>query len=166
MKQESFGRGREDMALQSMENDGKLTADNLIEAAKNPNHPSHHHFNWDIKTAAYNDWRATARRIISRFRYTNNYKSVEISVPRYIKNPDLPSNQQGYVSVFRVSNDRERAMSALDAEISRVESSLKRLVALSQAFELEDYAIAVMDGIAILREKVKELKNRPDTEAA
>lgn len=117
--------------------DGDVAADALWQAARSPNHPLHDRYPWDERTAAIEHWRAISRKLIASCRVDIVVRDVTYSVPRYVRDPDKPADEQGYVAVERLRTDAKRASAALDAELRRIELACERAAALAGAFNLQ-----------------------------
>jgi hypothetical protein len=144
-------------ALEALaEENGDLDADRVWKAARSENHPLHGYFPWDVKEAAVEHWRYIARGIIASCRVEITFKETKFEVPKYIRNPSLPPQQQGYSLTQRVANEEDRARVALEVELSRAESALRRAVNLARAFDMLYALESLLGDIAKLRMELSE----------
>jgi hypothetical protein len=104
---------------------GRLTPEQLVEAAANPESTLHDLFDWqDVSAAA--SWRlAQAREIIRRVKIELVYEEREIRIPAYVRNPELPPEVQGYISMMRVAK-RRSAADMMRAELAAANALLDR----------------------------------------
>jgi hypothetical protein len=119
-------------ALKALERQGKLTADDLIAAARSPKHPLHDRFEWD-DTVAGQKWRIyQAREIIRSVQVVVTTESRTLEVPVYVRDPRVEEGDQGYAATEKLTPEDKR--SALNFEITRVVSALDRAQRLAEAF--------------------------------
>lgn len=118
--------------------DGLLTADAVVDDATDPSSPLHEAFDWDDRTAA-RAYRVQQARVmiqsisVRQLSEVTHTVLIKQSAPAYLKDPDTPSNQQGYCSVVELAGDEEKARRALCAEFKRIRSLLTRARQLAQA---------------------------------
>lgn len=122
----------------AQQNGGRITPDQLIEAARNKNSPLYGEFEWDLKKAAMEHWRNTARRLIrSVITVEVTTEKIEYRVPMFVRDPGA-APKQGYIHVRVLKTDRELARDALVAEFTRVKTMLSRAKSLALAMEFQD----------------------------
>lgn len=138
-------------------NDGTLTPDLVIEAARDPASPLHSEFTWDRDEAAYERWRDQARALIGKVRIEIRTTEYSFEVPRYVRDPTVHARVQGYTSLDRLRRDREAAREAVMAEFVRASGALARAKHLA-------VALGLADEIEALRERVSELAERAQQE--
>lgn len=56
-------------AIKALERNGVIRTEDLIRAARAPDHPCHGDFTWDIDAAAAERWHDQARKLIRSFRF-------------------------------------------------------------------------------------------------
>lgn len=71
-------------SIRALERGGKVDPVDLIEAARDPGHPCHDEFTWDIDAAAQERWRDQARSIIRKCKFDVVYEDVTTPVVRYV----------------------------------------------------------------------------------
>lgn len=97
---------------------GTVTADQLVEAAQDPAHPMHDHFEWDDAKAAHRHRIATARGILASVAVattvTNPVTSepVVVTVPMVVSPVEGRSRGGGYQLTGETNLDGEWVMSA------------------------------------------------------
>lgn len=75
-------------AVRSLESDGRVDPEDLIEAARDDRHPCHGDFTWDVHAAAAERWRDQARSIIRKCKFEVIVEEVTSSVVRYVSSTD------------------------------------------------------------------------------
>lgn len=119
------------------EKTGRLVVpETLVRAARNPKHPLHHKFQWNDAKAAHEQRIDTARAIITSVRVVITTSTQKIVSVGYVRDPALPSNQSGYVSVARLRTEADNAEDALLTEVTRVIAALERAKELAAALNL------------------------------
>lgn len=119
---------REDITiLQAMERDnGTVTPERVVQAARAADHVWHHRFIWDDAAAAHQHRLDQARTLIRSVRYVVRHENRVLSTVAYVRDPDAAGDEQAYVSVSRLATDEDRARAAILAEFARVASALRR----------------------------------------
>src|ERR1035438_5102022 len=79
--------------IQQLAKKDRLTPDNVIELAKDPNSPLHGEFTWDVKEAALKTWRHEARELISSFTTQFTIHRTEHNVQEFVSDPDRKSTR-------------------------------------------------------------------------
>jgi hypothetical protein len=125
-------------------NGGVLTPDSVVADAKRKDSPLHRFFTWDIKAAAAAYWVQQARTLITSVRIERRTDTTVISSVYYVRDPNAPSEKQGYVSVKTLQTDEEMARVALIQEFARVGDLLRRARELAAVLEQEDRVDALV----------------------
>jgi hypothetical protein len=121
-------------ALTALERKGKLTPDDVVRAARDPNNALHEYFDWDDSVAGQK-WRIQqARHLIASVQVTVTFDHKVLCCPVYVRDPNAPGHTQGYVSSGTLSPTDQRA--TLLEEIAMVEAALARALALAARFGL------------------------------
>lgn len=71
-------------AIRRLERGGRVDPIDLINAARDPQHPCHDDFTWDIAAAANERWRDQARFIIRKCKFEVIYEDITTPVVRYV----------------------------------------------------------------------------------
>lgn len=128
-------------------NGGKITADEVLEDARNPSSPLHEQFEWDDSVAAELHRKEQARRLIRSVRVTIHTDTLTVRSIAYIRDPEVAAPEQGYVSMKKLLTDREMAVRALNDELGRAMGAAQRAADIAQtlgfAFEAEPIARAI-----------------------
>lgn len=133
---------------------GNLTHEMVLADAQDPSSPLHDYFEWD-DTKAAQAWRIEQARLLVRsVRVVINTERQVITTIGYVRNPDLPGDEPGYVSTARILNDKDRAREVLLLEFERVTAALRRARELAIAFGLEDDVDLLQLGVTMVRGKI------------
>lgn len=151
--------------LQSLadKNDGRLDADMVVKAARSPRSPIHDRFTWDDEEAAAKQRIAEARALIRSIKLVVINKDVTFEVPKYVRDPEARSHEQGYVAVVKLRGESDLARSACLREFERAREALRRAQSLSAYFGLEDQ---VQQGLELIQELYRRAQEaRPEGSA-
>ena len=133
---------------------GRLTPDAVVAAAASKASPLHELFEWDQKKAAHQHRIEQARSLIRSVRVNITTHRTIISTVAYVRDPDLESDEQGYVATVSLVGDSDRARATLVDEFSRAASALRRARELAAAFDMVDEIEAVTSTIDDMRTRV------------
>ena len=75
-------------AIRALEKNGRVDPVELIEAARDPEHPCHSKFTWDIQQAAEERWRDQARELIRSVKFEIKVENVGNAVCMYVPSGD------------------------------------------------------------------------------
>jgi len=117
-------------------NGGVLTAEMVVEEAKKKSSPLHDLFEWDIKKAAEAHWVETARRVIRSVKVVITTDTRQVSTVYYVRDPDMDSGEQGYVSLPTLATDKERAKAAMASEFRRAIAAMERAQSIAEALDM------------------------------
>ena len=130
---------REELKRIAKRNDGVLTAEAVVEAARNDDSPLHSAFTWDDTEAAIK-WRLhQARNIILRIKVeVSDVKAHTVTIREWASlTPDRLEDGGGYREVVRVMrNEDQRAQLLADAlaELDRISEKYRTLSELAEVF--------------------------------
>lgn len=136
-------------------NGGLLTPEAVFEAAKKKTSPLHGEFEWDRDKAFHEHNIERARALIRSVRIEIKTETTVIRTVAYVRDPDLPPEEQGYVSTLSLRNDAEKARAAIVQEFSRAASALRRARELAIALDLAGEVEAVAEQVDLIRTKVE-----------
>jgi hypothetical protein len=143
-------------AVRSLEHNGAVRPDDLVEAARDPDHACHNDFTWDVEEAARERWHDQARAIIRSFSFTVEIKDVgTASVSYYVPDPsskdaddDAPQRDSMFRSVtsIRTKND-SRAL--FQAEVKQLLGIASRVYGIAVAKQrlLEDDTVDTLQKV-------------------
>jgi hypothetical protein len=117
-------------------NNDRLTPAAVVEAARPARSPLHDYFNWDDRAAAASYREEQARNLIQSYRYVVTTTPYHISAPMYVRDPSVPAQEQGYISLPRLRTDEELARECIVTEMGRVGAMLRRALEISHALNM------------------------------
>jgi hypothetical protein len=127
-------------AIKALENErGRVTAEDLVDAARDRDHPLHEEFDWS-DTEAANKWRVhQARQILSSVRVVHQIKDQRLTSVVYVRDPEAAAERRpGYVEVATLRTEPQNAREALAAEIAKAQALLERVKELAAALDLTE----------------------------
>jgi len=92
---------------------GTLTPELVVDDARRKDSPLHNLFEWDTKKAALAHWHDVARGLIRNVRVNIVHEQRTLRVPYFVRDPSLPSHQQGYTTIDCVRTDADLAPSLI-----------------------------------------------------
>lgn len=139
-------------------NDGRVTAEQVLDAAKIPGTALFEYFEkrgaWDPETAQRQFGLMVARECIKSIRVkVESYPFPQ--VPKFVRDPELPAQVQGYVSISRLRKDEDLAREALVNEFSRAGALLKRAQTYAALFGLGDELEEVRTKLGLITTRVE-----------
>lgn len=135
---------------------GCLTPEAVVAAAREPTHPLHEMFTWDDADAAEKHRLDQARQIIRSVRVVVQTDTREVSTVFYVRDPEKPGRDQGYISLPRLRSDVDVARDALIAEFSRAAAALKRARDLAVALDMAADIDALTESVVGLRRRAED----------
>jgi hypothetical protein len=143
--------------LQSLETaHGTITPAIVVEDAKHDDSPLHALFTWDLGAAAYQHWLERARTIIRSVRViAGPDERIVLRAPHYVRDPNMPATDQGYVAIPRLFDDVDRARRSVRAEFLRVEGALTRARAIAAVLGLDAEIETLLEQIVRMRDRVE-----------
>lgn len=145
---------RDRLEFLAQANGGVLTPAAVVEDAVDEASPLHSYLTWDDSEAAHKQRLSEARRLIRSVRIIVHETHVTIRPVSWVRDPDLPSAQPGYVSTRSLVTDRDRARRAIEAELERVGLVLKRTRDLALTLDMEAEVDAFLEELGALRARV------------
>lgn len=121
--------------LAALEKAGRLTAESLVDDARNPGSPLHELFEWDNERAAHEYRIEQARGIIRTVEYRFERRTITYVVPRYVPDPATAANQPGYVAIDTLAKDRALAVKAVRDEVVRALGYIRRAEGIGAALD-------------------------------
>jgi len=105
---------------------GRLTAEQVYQAAKNKRHPLHKEFIWDDKKAAYLQRIERANELIRYATQIVITRNIKIDVPCYVRDPSKAGNEAGMISLTSADLDKQQSEKIMLAELDRCEYAIVR----------------------------------------
>jgi hypothetical protein len=137
-------------------NNGRLTPEEVIAAAKPKSSPLHDHFTWDDKSAAHMQRLYEARELIRSVRVTTVVGEVVTRTIAYVRDPEKPSDVQGYISTAVLRTEADLARAAIVEEFGRAASAMRRALAVAEALQLRDEVQEFVDRIQSFKQRVEQ----------
>lgn len=135
---------------------GTLTAELVVEDAKRSDSPLHEMFEWDTQKAAMQHWLDVARQLIRNVRVVINNEDRIIKAPYFVRDPSLPSDQQGYTTVDRLRTAPDMARDAVAEECSRAAAAFRRAQEVAAAVGVEHDVLELLQDTVALGRRVKD----------
>src|SRR5262252_3360377 len=89
--------------------DGRLTAERVVEAARDPKSPLHAWFEWNESKAAQKWWLEQARALIVWAEIKVVVEERTYTVPSFVRDPKAKPSEQGYRALEDVQKDPDDA---------------------------------------------------------
>lgn len=133
---------------------GRLTAEEVLEAARPSASPLHGFFEWDDSKAAEAHRLEQARDLIRRVKIELEFEERVIQTPRYVKDPGKGHKESGYISILKVN--RETARDIMKRELETLGGDLGRVLRIAQGKQ-SDLPVGFPDRVADLVTKTEAL---------
>jgi len=134
---------------------GVLTPELVVDEARKKDSPLHEHFEWDVKKAAAQHWLDTARALIRSVRLQVVNETRVLTAPMFVRDPALPSHQQGYVRTADLRGDDDRARDLVADECSRAASAFRRAREVAAAVGVESDVAMLFQQTVALGERIR-----------
>lgn len=143
---------RDAIAATADEN-GVVTSRGVFEAARSENNILHGEFEWDGDRAVEALGLQRAAELIRTVRIKIVVDSRKIVAPYYVNNPRDDKTGE-YLPVATVRDSEPMKHGVLLAEISRIESAIRRGMAIAGALEIEREFETMMQSVDAIRQRV------------
>lgn len=143
-----FERDARTAAILSLEDaNGRIRPRDLVNAARDPNHPCHNEFIWDDGIAAEKYRIDQARKILVRLKLVK--MEVEVSAPGigYVRDQRLPADVAGYVSTRVLRTEKEAARMSLQHEVDQLQAQIERIHDVARMLDLESEVPAMINAV-------------------
>ena len=147
MKPEAIARIRKLEAA-----DGTITAQAVVDDARDPSSPLHDHFEWDDDKAAHAFRINQARELIRSVRLVITNRESVVRTVAYVRDPNKAAHDGGYVSTFRLRKSPDDARAALMAELARADSAMDRAMEVARSLGLEKQVGEVIAALEATRQ--------------
>jgi len=135
---------------------GRINPVKVVKAAKQPQHPLHAHFDWDVQRAANAHWLDRARELISSVRVEIATKSGTVSVSYWVRDPDCDPGTPGYRSIQSIREEPEPSRMLLIQEFAQAESHLERARAIAKVVGGSVETEAALKTVVRSRKKIEK----------
>lgn len=113
---------------------GRVSPQDVVEAARDPASPLHNEFAWDDAEAARLHRLDVAKRLIREVKLVITYDSVKVAAPYYVSDPRDPGSS--YVPTTKLIGKHAAAKKALLSELERIRGSIARAHAIAATLGL------------------------------
>ena len=127
-------------ALNKLEEEGRLTPDEVVNKARAKRSPLHQYFTWNNSKAA-EKWRQEEARRIIRVRVEVEVGEYVVEVPRFVRDSGATGYEQGYQSLDRAGMSKDTAKATYERELRVCRASLVRIVAISSFLGFKAYLV-------------------------
>jgi hypothetical protein len=135
---------------------GKLSPEDVVQAARDPDSPLHSQFDWNDDEAAAK-WRLEqARTLIRSVRVVFEVADRQVSTVHYIRDPSQPARAAGYVDVASLRREPDDARAAVVAEFRRAASALSRARALAAVLGIDEDVAELIERLDLVRVGVEQ----------
>jgi hypothetical protein len=110
---------------------GRLTPEQIVEAAQNTSSALHGCFCWDDSEAAHKYRIEQARELLKRVKIEIEYHETTIRVVGYVRDPDSEANKSQYRATMRVT--KRGAVEVMEAELAAIVADMRRAFNLAVA---------------------------------
>lgn len=145
---------------------GRLTAEQVVEAARDEESPLHGYFVWDDDVAAYQYRLDQARALIRNVRVTMRVSRRTVSAIAYIRDPSQDGNSPGYRSTREVAKDPEASREALAFAFGAAAAHLRRARELASLFKADQAFDELLESVDLLRNRLTGPADRRPTARA
>jgi len=142
-------------AIRSLEKNGRVDPVELIEAARDPEHPCHDSFTWDIEQAAAERWRDQARELIRAVKFEVVVEDVGNPVCMYVPSGD---DDAVFVSLPKIRS-KSQASSVVLAEVAMLLGNASRAYGIAMA-KTGIVGADVVAQLKSIRDQVASLKEQ------
>ena len=135
---------------------GRLSAEEVLEAARPVASPLHGFFEWDDSKAAEAHRLEQARDLIRRVKIELEFEERVIQTPKYVRDPSRGAKESGYISILKVN--RETARDIMRRELNALGGDLGRVLRIAQGKQ-GDLPAGFPDRVADLVNRAETLSN-------
>lgn len=132
---------------------GRITPEQVVAEAQNPDSPLHGYFEWRDDEAAHKYRIEQARGLIRSVHVKIQVETKYVKTVAYVRDPALPNAESGYISVAKIRSETEIARDVLIAEFARVGAVLARAKSLAQV-------LGIAQDVAVIAHQVDELNRK------
>jgi hypothetical protein len=124
--------------IRELEKEGRLSPNDVVDEAANPDSPLHTYFEWDDTEGARKYRLLQARTLIRTIKVEVTVRDVPLTVVGYVRDPDLPAKEAGYRNVMSLRTEVDSARLAVVAEMRRVSNAVKRAKGLANVLGIDE----------------------------
>ncbi len=145
-------------AVEALERNGHVDPDELIEVARDPDHPLHGDFTWDLSEAASERWHDQARAIIRKCKFAVLFEDTTMAVVQYVSAPEKDDNTFASLPKMRKKSD---VYSTLSTEVAALLGIASRAYGTAVA-KRNITGPHISDTLKVIRDMIADLKASMD----
>lgn len=134
---------------------GTITPDLVVSVAKDPHSVLHDFFEWDDQKAGAAFRLQQARQLITSVKINIVTENKMISAVSYVRDPRLPSDEQGYISVASLKTNKDLARDSIRLEFQRAYAHLHRAKTHAEILGMEDQVSSLLNSLEEIKEAVE-----------
>jgi hypothetical protein len=138
---------------------GNIDADILTDAARNPNCPIHHKYEWSDAVAAELHRRETSKTIIRFVKLQVIINKTTIVAPHYVVDPNREPRSRKYIDITVAAKEEQVARKILLAEMDRISLAVQRAMAVAAV-------LGLLDELRVMLQNVETIKTQAQQEKA
>jgi len=128
-------------AIIALDRNGSILDEDVVKAARDPNHILHGEFIWDDALAAHRDRLRTARKLINQVMINITHETREIASYCYVRDPRSSASGGRYNSIDMVADNKQQTERTLQMELHRVANAANRFRNIATSLGLSDERI-------------------------
>ena len=132
---------------------GRITKEFIVAAAKKKSSPLHDYFDWDDKKAAHKHRLEQAGELL-RIRVEVVNDEIRFTVPSHVRDPACLPHEQGYRSTVKIRTDEDAKREVLVKEFSAAASALQRARDLAAFFEIAEEVDSAREIVLTMKDRV------------
>jgi hypothetical protein len=133
---------------------GVITAQAVVDRARDPDSPMHAHFEWDDTVAAERHREDQARALIRSVQIEITRREITFTVPKYISDPTSP--EHGYRDIAKLRTDPDVAHEVIATEMARAAAALRRAKAVAAGLSVESALTDIHERITTAQTRMQE----------
>lgn len=142
-------------SVRALENEnGRLTPEGVVGSARDPASPLHGEFEWDDVKAGHAHRLDQARALIRSIKIVITLEKSTIAAPYYVRDPEVPKNEQGYVALDQIQKEPNNAAAMVNYEFSQAHSHLTRAEEIADALGMRAEVSKATKAVVAAKKKV------------
>lgn len=143
--------------------DGRVTPVAVVDHARPVDNPIHGQFEWNDAVAGERYRIDQARSLIRSVKVTVEVEERKIRTVAYVRDPEAPTDQQGYRSIVKIATEEDNARAAIVSAFGRAATHLRKARELAEALGLAADIDALIAQVADVDMRIRSMP--PETRA-
>jgi hypothetical protein len=139
----------------SKANSGRITPQQIVDAARDEGSALHPYFEWDDGTAAEQYRLMQARTLLRSCQVEVEVENHKVRIPAYVRDPEIDRMAQGYVETARLRTDADLRRDALLTEFARAGAQLARARRLAAYFDAAGEVDKMIEQLGLLKARIE-----------